>query len=191
MAGVASILAQRLPMASKSDIQLANKAVKLLRATASQSITIWKQDICNCTLLSVSDAGGVAGKEDSAQLVSTAGPHGSDRGSGHQGGRGGPGHPLGVEVREEPTGGQQHVGRGGYGGGRGRRNRFFATGTPFAGGDYSNYRYGSPYRQADFSADTELMMLREQAEFMQREFQGINERIKELESMAGTKKENI
>ena len=69
MAGVASILASRLPMASKTDIQLANKAVKLLRATASQSITIWKQDIYNCTLLSVSDAGGVAGKEDSAQLA--------------------------------------------------------------------------------------------------------------------------
>ncbi len=82
-------------------------------------------------------------------------------------------------------------GRSGRGGGRGWRNGFNAGGRPFygrgfQGAPYSN-RYEAPYPQYEYSADSELRMLKQQAEAMKNEADVINERIKELESAAAGK----
>lgn len=87
--------------------------------------------------------------------------------------------------------------RGGYygfgSGGRGWRNNFCSTGMNYRGRGFRNNRNafgrGFSYPQTDFSADLELMMLKEQAEFMQKEVSSINERIRELESNAAGQKE--
>ncbi|HPS58621.1 MAG TPA: DUF5320 domain-containing protein [Spirochaetota bacterium] len=66
-------------------------------------------------------------------------------------------------------------------GGRGWRNRFFATGVPSNRRGFQGMSFGGPY---EYSADSELQMLKEQADL-------INERIKTLESAAAGKSENI
>jgi len=87
-------------------------------------------------------------------------------------------------------------GRGmGFGhGGRGRRNRFYATGlTGWQSAAYGHpaYGWGLPYTGASApygapSAPTreqELEMLREQAKYMEDAISGINKRIEELETV--------
>ena len=64
-------------------------------------------------------------------------------------------------------------------GGRGWRNRFYAIDAPVNGRSFQG-AYGDPYEN---SADAELQMLKEQADF-------INERIKALESASTSKKDN-
>lgn len=107
--------------------------------------------------------------------------------------------------------GRGYFGRGrgfGRGGGRGRRNWYYATGLPgwtraemglpawggqaypYYGGPYG-YPYGpevTPKQEADMLKD-QADMLKEQAKAMQEEIKSINERIKELESAAKGEKE--
>lgn len=86
--------------------------------------------------------------------------------------------------------GYGRFGGGGRGGGRGRRNRYYETGHPFRargpqvrpGGGYYGY-------QQETSPDNEISFLKNQAEFMEKEMSAINERIRELESIATAKKE--
>lgn len=72
-------------------------------------------------------------------------------------------------------------GRGAGGGGRGRRNCFYATGYPGM--------QGYTYPQREITAETEIRMLQEQAELMQKEVASVNERIKELELLNSAQKE--
>ncbi len=88
-------------------------------------------------------------------------------------------------------GGYGGFGRGGRGGGRGWRNGFNAGGRPFygrgfQGAPYSG-RYEAPYPQYEYSADSELRMLKQQAEAMKNQADYINERIKVLEAAATAK----
>ena len=89
-------------------------------------------------------------------------------------------------------GGYFGFGRG-RGGGRGRGNRFNATDRPFWGRRFQNtpapFGYEYPYTQPEFSADAEAKMLREQAEFMQKNIEALNERIRQLESLSAGKQE--
>ena len=92
-----------------------------------------------------------------------------------------------------PAGGRGFFGAGrgrGRGGGRGWRNWFYATGVPFrARRNYPGFQpYGDPYYGQELRPEDEAGMLREQAEFMQKEINSINERIKELESHASKEK---
>ncbi len=71
-------------------------------------------------------------------------------------------------------------------GGRGWMNRFYATGVPFN-------RLGFQPRSDsndpnDNHAESELRMLKRQAEFMKREMDLVNSRITELESLSSEKK---
>jgi len=93
-------------------------------------------------------------------------------------------------------------GRGFYGrgGGRGRRNWYYATGLPgwaraaqglpAWGGQRAYPYYGAPYTQpynpwsAEITPQQEAEMLKEQARAMQEEIKAINDRITELESVA-------
>jgi len=71
-------------------------------------------------------------------------------------------------------------GRGGRGAGMGWRNRPYGAGRAFGARRFQGAPYGGGY---EYSAEAELSMLREQAEY-------INERIKALQSAASGKQEN-
>ena len=91
-----------------------------------------------------------------------------------------------------PVGGRGFFGngRGRGGGGRGWRNRFYATGTPGWGRRNlfpGTYGYGSA--ASEMTSEAEAKILKEQAEFMQKEISVINDRIKELESLSFSQKE--
>jgi len=81
-------------------------------------------------------------------------------------------------------------GRAGFarGGGRGWRNRYYATGIPGLGrGRMSGVAWGgeiAPYPYApEFTPEKEAEILRNQARVTQEEITSINERIKELEKL--------
>lgn len=81
-----------------------------------------------------------------------------------------------------------------YGYGRGRRNRFYATGMPFwARGGYGpypgTYGYDYGYAEPELTRETEAKILKEQAEFMKKEISAIQDRINELENLASAQKE--
>ena len=104
--------------------------------------------------------------------------------------------------------GRGYFGRGrgvyGRGGGRGRRNWYYATGLPGwvraaqglpAWGGQQAYPYAAPYAYphnpwgAEITPQQEAQMLKEQARAMQEEINSINQRIVELESAAAKDKE--
>ncbi|CAE7324282.1 RE1, partial [Symbiodinium necroappetens] len=62
-AGLASIMASRLPHAQLKDILILNKYVNHLRSTASRAIKIWRFKPEEMVFISVSDAGGVTVRE--------------------------------------------------------------------------------------------------------------------------------
>lgn len=71
---------------------------------------------------------------------------------------------------------------------RGWKNRFFTTGGPLRGRGFNNgYEY--PYPQNEFSAETEAKMLKEQAEFMRKNIEVLNERVRQLEALTAGKQE--
>ena len=82
---------------------------------------------------------------------------------------------------------------GGRGGGRGQRNRYYATGLPGWVRARSNYPvWGAgaasyPYAP-EMPPEREADMLKNQAQMMQEEINSINERIKELEKLEEKKK---
>ncbi len=86
-------------------------------------------------------------------------------------------------------GGYYGYGRGGRGGGRGWRNSPYGApyGRGFRGAPYQP-QY-SQYPQYDYSAESELQMLKAQAEMIKKETESINQRIKELESVEAGKTE--
>ena len=106
--------------------------------------------------------------------------------------------------------GRGSYGRGaGRGGGRGRRNWYYATGLPgwaraaqglpawggrgaypYYGAPYAAPYYAGPYSPwgAEITPQQEADMLKDQAKAMQEEINSINQRIKELESAAKTEK---
>lgn len=90
-------------------------------------------------------------------------------------------------------GGGYGYGRGRGGGGRGWRNQFYATGLPYwARGNRSypeTYGYGYGYAAPELTREAEAKILQDQAEFMQKEISAINDRIKELETLAAGQKE--
>ena len=82
-------------------------------------------------------------------------------------------------------------GRGG--GGKGHRNRYYATGLPGWSRARMNYpAWGGftapPPNVPEMSPEREADMLKNQAQMMQEEINSINERIKELETMKENKK---
>ncbi len=93
------------------------------------------------------------------------------------------------------AGGMRGGGFSGGGYGRGRRNRFFATGLPrwsrggMGRGQFRPYGYdGYDGYEADYpraeSTGTELDYLRQEAEFIEKRLESISGRISELESDA-------
>jgi hypothetical protein len=54
---------------------------------------------------------------------------------------------------------------------------------------YSDYEYGYDYPISEITKESEIMFLKEQAEFMQKEISAVNERIRELESLASDQKD--
>ena len=86
---------------------------------------------------------------------------------------------------------------GGYSGFRrsrgyiGRGSRFFSMDRPYRGRRFNNatngYEYPNP--QNEFSAETKAKMLKEQTEFMQKNIEILNERIRQLESLTAGKQE--
>ena len=106
--------------------------------------------------------------------------------------------------------GRGFYGRGaGRGGGRGRRNWYYATGLPgwaraaqglpawggratypYYGAPYAAAPYANPYNPgvAGITPQQEAEMLKEQARAMQEEINSINQRITELESAAKAEK---
>ncbi len=82
---------------------------------------------------------------------------------------------------------------GGRGGGRGWRNRYYATGLPGWARGYQQVAPGGGYYgyQPEITPDNEIRVLKNQAEFMEKEISAINERIKELESLSADRKENV
>jgi len=89
-------------------------------------------------------------------------------------------------------GGYYGFGRG-RSGGRGCGNRFFDAERPYRGRKFQNspftFGFEYPYTQFEFSADAEAKMLKEQAEFMQKNIEALNERIRQLESLSAGKQE--
>ena len=73
-------------------------------------------------------------------------------------------------------------GRGfrGRGGGRGRRNRYYATGLPFWA--RADYGYAEP-PEPKLTAQQEMEDLKHQAQFLQDSLSQINERIEQLEKV--------
>lgn len=63
-----------------------------------------------------------------------------------------------------------------YGGGRGRRNWYRATGMP----GWARTGYGYPY-VSSYTADQELSFLRDEAEFLRRQLEEIQTRISTME----------
>ncbi len=90
-------------------------------------------------------------------------------------------------------GGSFGYGRGRGGGGRGWRNQFYATGQPFwARGQRpypETYGYGYGNAAPEMTREAEVNILKDQAEFMQKEVSAINDRIKELENLASGQKD--
>jgi len=90
------------------------------------------------------------------------------------------------------AGGSRAGGYFGGGYGRGRRNRFFATGLPRWSGGGIGRRLFNPYGydgyEADYSraesAGDELDYLRQEAEFLEKSLGSISDRISELEAAA-------
>lgn len=82
----------------------------------------------------------------------------------------------------------------GRGGGRGRRNQSYAADMIFRGRGLRNCRManyaGADYASSEYSAEHELMIMKEQSEFMQKELAAINERIKDLETQSSAKRDN-
>ena len=104
-----------------------------------------------------------------------------------------------------PIGGRGFWGRGGgywgygrgRGGGRGRRNWYYATGMPgwqraaYGYPAYGYGAYGQPYPYApEPSAAEEADMLKQEAEALKNELQDIQERISALEKEQAEKKED-
>lgn len=84
-------------------------------------------------------------------------------------------------------------GRGFGGGGRGRRGMFYAAGAPGWGRQYfappalPGYApYGYP---APLTPENEIAALRSQADFFQNQIAMLNERIREIEEIASSRKE--
>lgn len=100
---------------------------------------------------------------------------------------------YGVPGFMNPAFGGGYWGRG-RGGGRGRRNWFYATGLtgwqraaagyPAFGGSPYGAPYGPPFAPA-VSREREEELLRNQAEYLEDALSGIKERIEELEAKAG------
>jgi hypothetical protein len=94
-----------------------------------------------------------------------------------------------------PVGGRGYFGygRGRRGGGRGwGRGHGYGMGFPYVAPGYPYpgfYGYGYTYPPSQITPDTEMKMLKDQADFMQKEVSAINERIKELEEIASGQKE--
>jgi len=84
-------------------------------------------------------------------------------------------------------------GRGRGGGGRGWRHNYYATGLPYWARGYQPAPampvYGYSGVQPEFTAEDEMKMLRDQAEFMQKEIAAIQNRIQELEGLGSGRKE--
>jgi hypothetical protein len=110
------------------------------------------------------------------------------RGAGFCGGYSAPGY-----ASSPGRGGYSGSGRGVRGGGRGLRNQHCSNFMGYRGRGFQNYPpyygRGFSYSQPEFSADLEIKVLKEQAEFMQKEASLINERIRELESLAAGQKD--
>jgi len=82
----------------------------------------------------------------------------------------------------------------GRGGGRGWRNQRYAAGTDFRGRGFRNFQMAGDgefnYLRPEFSAESELRMLKEQAELMQKELASVNERINELGILSTGKRDD-
>ena len=95
-----------------------------------------------------------------------------------------------------PIGGRGYWG-GGRGGGRGRRNMFYATGLPgwqragygwpAWGGAVNPYAYGGMPAAPAITSQQELDGLKGQAEYLEDTLDGIKKRIEELETEKSTK----
>jgi len=84
--------------------------------------------------------------------------------------------------------GRRFFGRGGRGGGRGRRNMYYATGLPGwarAGYGYSGYNAGYA---PEFSEREEAQMLKEEAGVLKQELDAIQDRLAALEKAQGAQK---
>ncbi|MFH0975159.1 MAG: DUF5320 domain-containing protein [Spirochaetota bacterium] len=112
------------------------------------------------------------------------------RGTGYCAGYSAPGY-------ANPVTGGGFYGRGrgrGGGGGRGWRNQYYATGQPnWARGGYRPYQetygYDHGYPAPELTREAEAKILKEQAEFMQKEISAIQDRIKELGNIASVQKD--
>eukprot|EP00913_Durusdinium_trenchii_P016808 g15798.t1 len=58
-AGIASLMASRLPQANVGDVAIVNRFVNFLRTTASRPLKLWKFDPFGMCFIAVSDAGGI------------------------------------------------------------------------------------------------------------------------------------
>jgi hypothetical protein len=120
------------------------------------------------------------------------GPNGfgpmTGRGAGFCAGYSVPGYTNPVQGR-----GYGGYGRGRGGGGRGWRHNFYATGMPSWARGYQPAPampwYGYSGVQPEFTAEDEMKMLRDQADFMQKEISAIQNRIQELEGLGSGRKE--
>ena len=83
------------------------------------------------------------------------------------------------------VGGRGYWGRG-QGGGRGRRNRFYATGIP-GWAAASPYAYGAKPFAPDLTVQQELEGLKSQAEYFEDALNGIKKRMEELENRTNDK----
>jgi len=90
----------------------------------------------------------------------------------------------------------QGTGRGGAGfgraggfRGRGFRNRFYATGMPYQaryGRGYNQYPpVQNTYMQPEITPESEIDMLKREAKYLQDDLKSINERVTELQNIAG------
>jgi len=102
---------------------------------------------------------------------------------------------YGVPGYVNPVGGRGYAGLGrGFGGGRGWRHWFYATGLPrwarggwpAWGGAVNPYAYGAPSAPA-ITPQQELDGLKGQAEYLEDSLDGIKKRIEELESQTSRK----
>jgi hypothetical protein len=84
-------------------------------------------------------------------------------------------------------------GGGGFGRGRGWRNMYYATGMPFWGRGYPAYPWGTGYAAppyyGELTLEREMEMIKTQTEFFEKQIEVLNERIRELESIAAKKKD--
>lgn len=95
----------------------------------------------------------------------------------------------------DPVRGGGFYGQGRGAGGRGRRNQLNASGAASRGRGFRNFqrRNEAEFDSSvpDFSSENELRLLKEQAEFMQKELASVNERMKELESLSAGAGKNL